>query len=408
MDDPTDSERQEWQQQGDLVIQKFEYLISKWDEDDEEPLQTSPRNHPMSAELIQSKKALFQRLCKSLLPLLHTKIEHLKQSLDPTELRKAPESQLKLVLDIQSEVDRTMDQIDSAQEEICQGACSPTQSDDSDLKELKSYRLYVLKSSIKANLMPLICDGFDKYVGLIQQLNLSTETFQGEPDISAAQKQVDAYTSYVYEEIDLTISLPRVCDFANIKHLWHDIVPAIDLALKDFLGLIKETEKQPVVCPNYNPNDPSIPVLIQVIPIVKLSRLFFNKLSCHPLDEGIFVRFSDLPSSQMEALGEMPHKFLRLLADVCALLKHSSVGRADITVHRLNVLVESLESSFHRCFNVADYFINQILDTLGSSIQNYLKTWFANWYTSFNLAISNLMKAVESYEYKLCECSDCS
>ncbi|KAI9607678.1 hypothetical protein KEM48_003588 [Puccinia striiformis f. sp. tritici PST-130] len=397
MDDPTDSERQEWQQQGgvylftphapvrvddnsqlttqiplDLVIQKFEYLISKWDEDDEEPLQTSPRNHPMSAELIQSKKALFQRLCKSLLPLLHTKIEHLKQSLDPTELRKAPESQLKLVLDIQSE-------------EICQGACSPTQSDDSDLKELKSYRLYVLKSSIKANLMPLICDGFDKYVGLIQQLNLSTETFQGEPDISAAQKQVDAYTSYVYEEIDLTISLPR-----------------------DFLGLIKEREKQPVVCPNYNPNGPSIPVLIQFIPIVKLSRLFFNKLSCPPLDEGIFLRFSDLPSSQMEALGEMPHKFLRLLADVCALLKHSSVGRADITVRRLNVLVESLDSSFDRCFNVADYFINQIPDTLGSSIQNYLKTWFANWYTSFNLAISNLMKAVESYEYKLCECSDCS
>ncbi|KNF03402.1 hypothetical protein PSTG_03342 [Puccinia striiformis f. sp. tritici PST-78] len=407
MDDSTNSERQEWQQQGDLVVQKFTYLISKWDEDDEEPLPTLPRNHPMSAELIQSKRALLQRLCTSLLPLLRTKIEHLEQSLDPTELRKAPASQLKLILDIQSEVDRTLDQIDSAQEEICQGACSPTQSDDSDMEELKSYRLYVLKSSIKATLMSLICESFRKHVDLIQQLNLSTETFQGEPDIYAAKKQVEEYTSYVYEEIDSTINLPRVSDFANMKNLWTDVIPAIDLALQDILRLIKETEKRPVVCPNYTPNDPSIPVLIQVIPIVKLSRLFFNKLSCPPLDEGILVRFSDLPSSRMEALGEIPHKFLRLLADVCALLKHSSVGRADITVRRLNVLVESLDSSFDRCFNVADYFINQILDTLGSSIQNYLKTWFANWYTSFELAISNLMKAVESYEYKLCECSDC-
>ncbi|POW18844.1 hypothetical protein PSHT_05304 [Puccinia striiformis] len=237
--------------------------------------------------------------------------------------------------------------------------------------------------------MSLICESFRKHVDLIQQLNLSTETFQGEPDIYAAKKQVEEYTSYVYEEIDSTINLPRVSDFANMKNLWTDKRKSDRSFVRITLRMTHPFQ------------------YLYKSPIVKLSRLFFNKLSCPPLDEGILVRFSDLPSSRMETLGEIPHKFHQLLADVCALLKHSSVGRADITVRRLNVLVESLDSSFDRCFNVADYFINQILDTLGSSIQNYLKTWFANWYTSFELAISNLMKAVESYEYKLCECSDC-
>ncbi|KAI9607676.1 hypothetical protein KEM48_003586 [Puccinia striiformis f. sp. tritici PST-130] len=324
MDDSTDSERQEWQQQGDLVIQNFRYLIIKWDGDGGEALQTLPRDHPMSTELIQSKKALFQRLCTSLLPLLRTKIEHLAQTLDPTELRKAPESQLKLSRDIQSEVDWTMDQIDSAQEEICQGACSLRESNDSDLEELKSCRLYVLKSSIKTNLIPFICDS--------------------EPDTSAAKQQVDEYTSYVCREINLTTLLPQVSDFDNMTHAWYDPVPRIDRALGDFLELIKEAETGPVACPNYTPNDRSIQVVRRLVPLMKLSRLLFNKLSRPPAEEEYALLFSDLPSSQLNALTEMPNKFLQLLADLCALLKDSSAARVDVTVRRLNVLVKSLES----------------------------------------------------------------
>ncbi|KNF03387.1 hypothetical protein, variant [Puccinia striiformis f. sp. tritici PST-78] len=408
MDDSTDSERQEWQQQGDLVIQNFRYLIIKWDGDGGEALQTLPRNHPMSTELIQSKRALFQRLCTSLLPLLHTKIEHLEQTLDPTELRKAPESQLKLSRDIQSEVDWTMDQIDSAQEEICQGACSLRESNDSDLEELKSCRLYVLKSSIKTNLIPFICDSFHKYVDLIHQLDLSTEAFEGEPDTSAAKQQVDEYTSYVCREINLTTLLPQVSDFDNMTHAWYDPVPRIDRALGDFLELIKEAETGPVACPNYTPNDRSIQVVRRLVPLMKLSRLLFNKLSRPPAEEEYALLFSDLPSSQLNALTEMPNKFLQLLADLCALLKDSSAARVDVTVRRLNVLVKSLESLFNRCTNLVDYLMHQTADTAGFPIQNSLKTWLANWNPTFNLAISNIIQAFGSHNRELCECSNCS
>ncbi|POW18849.1 hypothetical protein PSHT_05302 [Puccinia striiformis] len=340
----------------------------------------------MSTELIQSKKALFQRLCTSLLPLLRTKIEHLAQTLDPTELRKAPESQLKLSRDIQSEVDWTMDQIDSAQEEICQGACSLRESNDSDLEELN----------------------FHKYVDLIHQLDLSTEAFEGEPDTSAAKQQVDEYTSYVCREINLTTLLPQVSDFDNMTHAWYDPVPRIDRALGDFLELIKEAETGPVACPNYTPNDRSIQVVRRLVPLMKLSRLLFNKLSRPPAEEEYALLFSDLPSSQLNALTEMPNKFLQLLADLCALLKDSSAARVDVTVRRLNVLVKSLESLFNRCTNLVDYLMHQTADTAGFPIQNSLKTWLANWNPTFNLAISNIIQAFGSHNRELCECSNCS
>ncbi|KAI9608443.1 hypothetical protein H4Q26_004625 [Puccinia striiformis f. sp. tritici PST-130] len=182
MDDPTSQRsdealEQRHQRQGDLVIKGFEILCRKW-----QPGPTFIKAGSLSVDEVNSQEALLDRLHSRLLPDLSLQLNALLRSLDSTKLRKEPESQLSRMLELQSEFDHNLSQIQYIVNVLCPGPLhASNRVDDQELKQFKSYRINDLEEKTNGIVfqMPYI---FYQVQMQIQQMNLSTETEMFETD----------------------------------------------------------------------------------------------------------------------------------------------------------------------------------------------------------------------------------
>ncbi|KAI7951673.1 hypothetical protein MJO28_007357 [Puccinia striiformis f. sp. tritici] len=253
-----------------LANQPFQYTFTRLDD------ATSDR-------LTDSNKALLIRFCASLLPSLHQQIGCLAKLLDPSELAQTPSAQLKLIERCQREIDGTLDEIMSSKNEIYS----------------TSYLCYIFN----LNLWPTICDGFRKYNELLQQLDLSTEKSQEPINITLARKKAIDCTTAIQDQIDSTINIINGSDLQNNEYGWSHMIPGIDHGMRDLFKMMQDAQRDPSLCPNDTTIDPVVQVGRALIPVMKLSRTFLNKLLDPKLHTSQSDKFTKNFSSQLRNQG---------------------------------------------------------------------------------------------------------
>ncbi|OAV93153.1 hypothetical protein PTTG_12559 [Puccinia triticina 1-1 BBBD Race 1] len=324
--------------QGDLVVEGFRRLRNnkyplQLNETPAQSLQKACSTLSLEDEA-KFKQGLVDQLQSTLLPLLHRQITALSLSLNRSALRNDPGPNLQLILEIQSELECTMDQVQSHITAVFpESTSSPHSADDHHLESLKSYRLRRLKSLFDDSGVPS-----DLRYSVIWEI--ATITNPPPPD------------------------LKDDCPQVMMKMLQHK--PIIHLARL-------------------------------FIPIFKLCKIFFVKISKRGMNSKRLPLFTKMSSEQIESLANS-------IGDInCDLIKFFyQLHEADQTPgaaagEEFVKLATQLKTYFEtlKCLMQLHY-LPMIPDNNGLQDRTYYSSWFVTWDTHFQLSIHNFKQAAQS------------
>ncbi|KAH9460671.1 hypothetical protein MJO28_003626 [Puccinia striiformis f. sp. tritici] len=264
------------QHQGDLVILGFENLARKYDKRSNTRAKPVPGTATEGIKLIDSKKYSLCQLYSTFLPLASQQINRLADLLVPADLRRDPLSQLKLLAELQTEIDYNLEKIrDNAYMAIIES--SPESAGDSFIMEQESFRLFLL-NDIENEFLDLLVSTFRHARELIHMLGFSAEIYYSHTGIT--RDDVLEYTNRLDFKIQSMQHSLSHTDFDNSDH----VIANIESALRSILLLIHDELAIPARLPSLPQTDPRFQVAKLAIPIIKLSKLFFVKLSGHEMD----------------------------------------------------------------------------------------------------------------------------
>ncbi|POV98395.1 hypothetical protein PSTT_14482, partial [Puccinia striiformis] len=270
----SESARREVWQQGDLVIQGFEGIAAKlWD--------LHYRERRPTIESIEGDdpiKAYMGQLRSSVLPLLLHQCSILTRLLNTSDLLKEPGSALKLILAVQPEIERAVDQISPLF-----FVNSSNKSDDQHHKEFKMYRVEALRNWIEAPCFRHLVHAVAETSSLIKQLQLSTERppyERSELDVVQIKwpQQLEKMESTLQNLLTLANS-PNNAEGENAK-------PQAEALVSDRLG------------------SPVVVLARSAITITKLCRLFFKQLSRRGMNKRRLPLCTGMHSYQLQTLGD--------------------------------------------------------------------------------------------------------
>ncbi|KNE90367.1 hypothetical protein PSTG_16190 [Puccinia striiformis f. sp. tritici PST-78] len=368
------------QRQGHSVIKAFKSLISKYDPSGpQDPYGKRLELHPL--EQFEEKEGHLHQLHFESLPLLEDKIASLMQSLDPTRLRKEPVLALKLISDIQSGLDQTLESIQSAIDIICPKpqATLPDRTNDQHLKDFKEFRVDGLHNSFINNLMKEIIVMFRLSYRLLQQLKLSTKEYKYRTHVTGTRKLIFKHG------LSSCFVIRSIIDW--IEKSEFDMIQTYS----------SEGHTENAVTPSKQVTD----LTKSIVPIVKLSRLFLKKLSAGGINQKLLPMYTGMRSDQVDSLFFLAEA-IRLSIEklISILMTADTVYGVYHYCSELKRIASMLEERFHSSLFLLSFHlfpaIIQHQDAFPN--QDYLKTWFTTWVDQFSWAIQNLEVACQYYQ----------
>ncbi|KAH9460201.1 hypothetical protein MJO28_004150 [Puccinia striiformis f. sp. tritici] len=389
---------------GDLAIAGFQDLIHKYDADEEESDSSSARESSTISpkDEVKLKKELINRLSSSLLPTLRQSVIKVSISPDPADLPREPGEKLKQVIEGQSELDHTWDQIQHAVRKLYQDSSS--QANDKHLKDFKRFRLHGLSSLFEVSILEDILTFFNYTLETIQRRGLSNydqpamwnNNFCAYQDKHAFtnQRHTD-YTASVLETIDSMVECLKGSEFDIVQRDWPRKTRSIDDDMKELLHLINPTVSSgkaggypACTIPR---TQPAIRVAQSLLTIIKMSRMFFNKLSKRGMNGKRLPLFTKMSSYELEALSRIPDD---IVGDLRAMI--SCWKRGDDVIIQLPQAARRLQRRFQSALAlIVLHFIPLVPDTDNfPARKKYFKTWFTiTWSTHLDLAVSQLINS---------------
>ncbi|POV98994.1 hypothetical protein PSTT_14074 [Puccinia striiformis] len=353
------SSKQRDRGRGDLVISRFDSLAHKW----------GPENNDKEVHQISLIKDSILRLHSSILPQLRDRIRTLSEALDPEDLLKDPHSKLGLIMEIQSDLDRTLDQLVLATHIAFSKPrkLRSEQTNDYHLRECKSYRLGSAE------------DEFSIRLQWQEKLLRSA---------SNALKSIDlAIHWFIRPELDL------------VQTSWGPYQSCIN---RDLEALLQLNELEILFRPNRNQFDSKprhesfLKLGKSAVPLLKLCELFFNKLSVQAMSGKRLPHFTTMSSHQLYILLDLAKKVQSETSKLTGALVGAKVHEEPVCGEQLKEALQPLDTSFQVGSNLINlYCVSIIPDTLS---QNYYRDWLATWNTLFSIAISNLLEACGIFE----------
>ncbi|KAI9617707.1 hypothetical protein H4Q26_013013 [Puccinia striiformis f. sp. tritici PST-130] len=349
------SEIKQHRPQGDLVTQGFDNLISKCceTEDGTRPYPASARE-TFPTDPVNLKKALIAQLQTSLLPFLRQQLTSLSKLLEPSELKAKPGPQLATILEIQSTLEPTIDQLNFALDTLCPEALQsiPIRSDDQHEEEAKIFRLHGLEQSLKEPLFEHLISFFETSCRLIQQLGLSTETGNHSDYIAGTRACLDLWATSYLHDIDTAIKWLSGSELELIQHLWADELDDIERVLLDFdiwTNISADEVESRRVAGRHTPSEVARELSKSLIPVLKVSRLFFKKSSGRGMHRRRSPFFTKMSSGQLDSLaGSTAYSVTFFKAFRSILLKKPFPPRfpSEILIGKAQQLKDFLRQSF--------------------------------------------------------------
>ncbi|OAV92553.1 hypothetical protein PTTG_12401 [Puccinia triticina 1-1 BBBD Race 1] len=391
--------------QGDLVSKGFRRLAEKYGRGGDPDRTTI--EHTLSTRSVEEvallQETLLHQLQSYLLPALHGEITILSNFLaKPLDLLKEPETKMKLVLKIQSHIERTVDKIKFSISFICpepetMSPRAPHRFDDQHLKRFKSYRLRSLRAKF-----------FTTYRHIYRAVgtgHLLFKNLKSLPEINP-EYTFDPWKWWNVEStldaIDLTIECITGSELDVAQLDWPSYLDDVDHVLHKVVTVINQCTHE--VPRKTFVQEPVFHLAKLGIGLIKIAKLFFKKLS---IDRSLNARriplrlplFTEMCSKRIESLAQ---SLPLVTADILQLgnlfetvydAHENRSGRDFVKV------ATSLKSRFQAPLVVLlHYLIPSISDTYGSSTQDYYKNWFVTWNTQFILTTENFISAAKSLD----------
>ncbi|WAR53621.1 hypothetical protein PtB15_3B129 [Puccinia triticina] len=355
-----------------------------------------------SSEQVKTKKDLWSDLHSNLLPQLGRHIGILSSLLEPEWMHFT----LDLVLVTRSHLERLLNEIQST---ICMRCPRPeiipgTQCNDQDVEEFKEFRLkglYNRISSLYSRVILVSCHGIE----LIQKMQLTTKNDPYETDVvyfsqsnnvAQARQSILDNTRAVRKGIRCAIGWSLASDYDLVRTGWYEETPLIDgysESVSRSIAHWKEGSGRPV--PELY-RAQKIKLYELLLPINKLCRLFFKKLSRRGIKEKRLPMFSKMRSDQLDSLW----RFAAVMRyELMCLQEATNIPDwPGNTAYALgfNRVAKRLEDCFEPALHlILEYLVPLVPDTEGFPIQHYFRSWFTMWHTQFSIAIQNLIDHVE-------------
>ncbi|KAI7951674.1 hypothetical protein MJO28_007358 [Puccinia striiformis f. sp. tritici] len=388
------------QHQGDLVILGFENLISKYDQ---RTSQTPAFQTPLSEtrrqiKLMNSKKDSLTRLYRHLLPLAQRQIRRLSELLVRIDSDEEPGSQLKLVFELQPELDHVLDQICAIREAAFLEALSDSHSSGAeDPGEHANLRLAGL-NGISCNLLPKLVTYFREFCDLIKQTKFSSSgTTNNHTDINSSKTSVIGLRDQICEEIEEIGNNFLASDYDTSDLVIFDLDSQLTHCM-----LLKARIFVPIPGLLSREHDPA-PLVKAAIPVLKLTRLFFKKIS-HP-DMVIELQYpiSDYAHKELKILRDLPGIVVSGLAELFDILRKPFI--ITWTALRLSTqahpdqpygIVENIKICFRRALVALKLVTCELPYHNGFFNHRYFERWFRTWDTLFTISINNLLDVIDS------------
>ncbi|KAI9617702.1 hypothetical protein H4Q26_013008 [Puccinia striiformis f. sp. tritici PST-130] len=394
---PLESEIQQHRPQGDLVLQGFERLVNKCFEESDTSLSPGSAGENLSIDPVNFKNALLTRLGSSILPLLQQQLITLSGLFKSSDFLNQPGPKLNLILEIQPSLEDNLDQIQSIiytlYPEILEEV--PSQTNDQHEERAKIFRLHGLGECLDEKLFDYMPDLFRVFSQLIRQLGLSTQRCDHPRNI---RHRLNLYSSWSQNAIETTIKWVNGSELDLVQLRWEDQFKDILRTLEHFIDSTHITIHQEIrsrraagkSVRDYR-SDSILQVAESLIPVIKLSMLFFNKTSNQAMNRKRLPLFTKISSSQLAVVADSALFSNMDLGDFHRILLNIPFARdfsRDDLTSRAQRYKTRMESAM---FLIILYFLPGDLPAHHPD-----KSWYVDWYTAFNQTIFNFIKTVES------------
>ncbi|KAI9611141.1 hypothetical protein H4Q26_008991 [Puccinia striiformis f. sp. tritici PST-130] len=387
-------------QPGGRAIEGFRDLIHRCDRCDYFGIR--PRNRASIEEVMSSlsidedifKERTLDRL-QLTLPILKRHLCRLSQTLDPFNSQQTTKLMLRSIFQIQLELESTMEH---AQCDVAvlypEPAFARVRSNDQHLKRLKSFRLDGVGENFKRACWA-ISGSLKAAIKLVEQMvkKDSPEEFRRQ---SEEHRGLTAHVEEAALEIDSTIEYIEGSDWdLALKDLQWDIESTED-ALRATARKIKpETDtlapENTYLSKNFV-REPVIQIAGLLIPTIKMSRLFLNKLTRRGINTKRLPLFTEMNSEQIESLTWSLCKISYNLDSFVCDLHEADRGQGIVPHTEFIEYAKEIKFNFEApLLIVLLHLVPAIPDTEGFPTQNYYKRWFINWNTQRILAIDNFI-----------------
>ncbi|KNE94820.1 hypothetical protein PSTG_11831 [Puccinia striiformis f. sp. tritici PST-78] len=331
-------------------------------------------------------------LFSEFLPRLGRQLDILSRLLDVEDFQNNPESALNLLLEFQPEFDNNVTQITSAVALICPRPLHTSdRADDQQLRELKSYWL---------NKLAIYFLGLDLYIywtchwacNHMQRLNLCMiNKFADDGDSGPPMFLIRPARSL----INTTINFISRSELDDVKEDWVRAVRSMNEQLnKAIVGLGRLSGLVNII-PRYRVQHifhvPIVDLTELLMTMIKLSRIFFNKLLGSEMNRKSSSGCTEMNSKQLKCLCASAEQVAADLDKLENILYGAETDAATDLIRtgewNLTRVAESLASRFEAPMILILLYIVHPMPETHLALNNY-KSWFATWNTQFTLVIN--------------------
>ncbi|KAH9460421.1 hypothetical protein KEM48_009975 [Puccinia striiformis f. sp. tritici PST-130] len=396
-------EHQQLEEQRDLIIHGFNTLIHHYYEPIDLPHRRAEMEELMLILSVDENGLKDMALNMVLLTLKQLKrlTIGLSRILDPSDVQQATELKFKRILTIQSKVAWCMRHVRCVITLVYpEPTTARVRTDDRHLKRLKSCRLRSLRSTFLQACQD-ICPSFGAAIELVEHMKMnaspedlerrSTEHFASTYYAKKAALSIDS-TIEAIEGSDWDIATKRWDhEFEGNQHTLQWIEDSIGPKPSIFRRKNQKSTKKYA-------REPVMGLAKLLIPIIKLSRLFFNKISVRGINTKRLPLFTEMCSEQIESLAKSHGRVSDSLMCILYLLDDADSAQGAVTQTEFIGFALHHKGIFEAPLLVVFlYLIPAIPDTDGFPIQKYYKDWLITWKTQLTLAIENFINFVRSF-----------
>ncbi|POV96554.1 hypothetical protein PSTT_15576 [Puccinia striiformis] len=387
----------EHREQADSIIERFESISAKSDSAMGDPGSWCYQGKHASVDPDLTRDLLVQ-MESNLLPQLRQHIITLNELLDPADLCEEPTTRLNLISEIQSRLGGTSGQIISANRNIWSNYAlvGLDQFTDQHLNESKVFRICNMHGYLTHSFQEAFSDVCDGHCTVILVMGLSQTEHDIAEDVSEARKHVLEATDTLFEAIERAINWLKGSELDNIQLAWTKERSEIDSILKKYLGFVdRRSDSNDQLQLEPSDHEQMLKLAKLVIPIIKLYRLFMDKLSERGMNrKQLIPKFTTLCTAELDALVDLPYGANSKLCEILNILRGSDFNGEESSYDSLSQTVEAFQDDFRGSPRlILAHFLPIVPDTDGFT-QKYYNDWLITWETLFTIATDNFLLAV--------------
>ncbi|KAH9462999.1 hypothetical protein Pst134EA_015088 [Puccinia striiformis f. sp. tritici] len=368
-------------EQGDVFDSPYYFMIPI--SEDHSPTNRAEQHaSTYSTNEAGAKETALNRLQRTL-PAWKRQLAAYSRLLDPPESQEEAETNLEAVLHAAAELQATTQYLAV---DITTVQSEPTRSDDHHLKHLKSYRLHKIHSMLTA-----ACD-------LIRGSYLKGNEIFGYLEIGLLPEESErrGTQQMALKEAALVIGLAIECIKESDWHLalkyWKSDSKYITRLLEKLVHYVRPHNDALAEEDEYSAErfyrEPVIHLAQLMMPIMKLARLFLNKVTLLGMNTKRLPLYTEMSSDRIKSIVESHGHVSISISQTISLLQVADVSPGAETYYQL---IETAKELHNRSEAPWLHLVPSITDTNEYPTRKDIKSWIISWNTQRKLAINNFI-----------------